>query len=317
MDIVRPVVRETALEPAPVVGLKNAFAASKISRTSATPILLQGDAGGLYLYERSYDSFLAIAKRLLPNSVDKGAGLVFWFDFKRPDATKAESIKMDLAGGPATFEAAIKPLRATPNCQFRIRHDGEHSQSFKKSQYTGGSVRLNHMTIGYAYVAVDWVDEPVGNSEHGYASTVMVEAISLLFPETTRRGFRFTLVIRGEGSHDVDLRNGRDGAVKARVQAILHRLTKENKGNADPVEVQIYESAHPPFDVSSPVPSPVYVTNLQRHSILPRRNQGPALLRPEGHKLERQASLLLSRLRLQSNVLRICPRSQAKKHPPP
>lgn len=255
MDIARSEAAVPALEEAPVVGLKNAFAASKKTQGPASQALLQGDHGGLYLYDRSYESFLATAKRLLPNFIDKGAELVFWVDIKKTDATQEEPVKIDFQGGRGTFEAIIKPLFQTPACEFRVRYDGSATQPFKKSSYTGSSIRLSHRSIGYVYVAVKWVDESAGNSELGPPSIVMVEAISFLFPEATRKSIRFTLVIQGEGSHDVDLRNGEDAAVKARVQAILHRLTEENKANADPVEVQIYEAAYPPFIVSDHVPS--------------------------------------------------------------
>lgn len=255
MDIVRSEAGVSALELAPVVGLKNALAASKKPQGSEFPVLLQGDNGGLYVHERSYESFLATARRLLPNYIDKGEGLGFWVDIKRNDATQEEPINIGFFGGRETFEAMIKPLLQTPACEFRVRYDGDATQPFKKSSYTGSSIRLSHRGIGYVYVAIEWIDEPAGNSGHGPPSTVMVEAISFLFPEATRQGLRFTLVIQGEGSHDVDLRNGEDGAVKARVQAILHRLTEENKANANPVEVQIYEAAHPPFGVSNHVPS--------------------------------------------------------------
>jgi len=247
-------VNDPAPRPEPVVGLKNAFAASKKSQASATPVLLQSDRGGLYLYEMSYESFLATARRLLPNSIDKGPGLVFWVDFKRSDATDVEAVRIDLDSGPATFETTIKPRFATRTYEFRVRHGGEPKQPFKRSQYTGSSIRLNHKSAGYVYVAVGWVDEPAGHSELQYPSTVLVDAISFLFPVAVRNGIRFTLVIRDAGSHDVDLRNPRNAALKARLQATLHRVTEENKASADPVEVQIYEAAHPPFDVSDHVP---------------------------------------------------------------
>lgn len=255
---------EPAPESEPVVGLKNAFASSKNSKASASRVLLQGDDGGLYLYEMTYESFLATAKRLLPNSIDKGAGLSFWVDIKKADAANIQAVKIDMEGGRRTFEATIKPLLATHTCGFRIRHSGDLTQSFKRSQYTGSSIKLNHKSIGYAYIVVRWVDAPAGHSQLGYPSEVMVKAISFLFPEAGRKGIRFTLVIQGEGSHDVDLRNGDDAAVKARVQAILCRLTEENKGRADPIEVQIYEAAHPPFHVSNQGPSRDVVTDQKR-----------------------------------------------------
>jgi hypothetical protein len=276
-DIVGSALDEPAPESEPDVGLKNAFAPSKNSKASASRVLLQGDDGGLYLYEMTYESFLATAKRLLPNSIDKGAGLNFWADIKKADAANIQAVNIDMEGGQRTFEATIKPLLATHTCGFRIRHSGDLTQSFKRSQYTGSSIKLNHKSIGYGYLAVRWVDAPAGHSQLGYPSEVMVKAISFLFPETSRKGIRFTLVIQGEGSHDVDLRNGDDAAVKARVQAILRRLTEENKGRADPIEVQIYEAAHPPFHVSNQVPSRDVVTDQKKDPIPKDPSRGPVV----------------------------------------
>ena len=253
--IVGPAAHEAAPEPGPVVGLRNAPAAYRKTQTTAPAMLLQGDAGGLYFHERTYESFLATATRLLLRFYDENAGSAFWVDIKGADTAKVEPVKVDSVIGRANFETTIKPLLQTPACEFRIRVEGEPTQPFKKERYRGSCIKLNHKGIGYVYVAANWVDEPPGHSEHGHPSTVMVEAISFLFPEATRQLMRFTLVIRGEGSHDVDLRNGANAAVKARLQAILHRLTKANEDSADPLEVQIYDAAHPPIDVSDSFPS--------------------------------------------------------------
>lgn len=248
--------------PQAAVGLKNAFAASKKSKPSASAIILQGDTGGLYLHQRTYESFLATARKLLPTSVDKGARLVFWVDILRADATQVKPVKIDIIGGRTTFEASIMPLLTIPTCAFRIRHTGDPNSPFKNSKYTGSSIRLHHESIGYVYVAVKWIDEIAGHIDLQHPSSVMTEAISFLSPEASANGMRVTLVIPDEGSHDVDFRNGANAAVKARLQAILRGVTEANKANTNPVEVQICESTYPAFEVSADVPSRSAVNNF-------------------------------------------------------
>lgn len=257
------VVEKVANPPVLGSGLKNAFAPYKKTLGSGpvtgSHVLLQGDPGGLYLSTASYDSFLAICRRMLPAEVSKTHALVFYIDVRKVGDTSVEPVTIDGALDRQRYAAEIKPLLDTPGQEFRIRHGGEPSKPFKDSDYAGECVKLTAQNIGYA-----WIDAPWDEEDEAHNNTdIVTEALQFLFPRETSNITRFTMVIPDKGSHDINLRNGEE-AVRPKVQARLAEVTDSNKENENPVVVLVYDEAHPPFKVSMLLPFWKSVTELRR-----------------------------------------------------
>ncbi len=236
-------------------GLRNNIVVNpthNLLRLADPKVLLHGDTGALYFWNESYEAFRAISKRLINRQAQEpGHGLVFYVDelLKQADPANAkETGRIDDDTGEQVYDTKVKPRFCNPDFEFRIRFEGSAKRPFKHESYGGDSLKLTRRGIGHAWVDAGWIDAEVGNPRHAENSKELIEGIRFLFPETSSDA-KFTLSVPGNGHHDVWFANG-DEAAKPRLQAILYAVTQRNKEKSDPVEVIIWDAAHPPINIT-------------------------------------------------------------------